>query len=83
MQPRPTEAEYDPQEPPRRENYTAEEWRELKREERARKREFDVAMKIQVAKVRAAKRVTRGIKALNPFLALAIKRPKTSRKVRL
>jgi hypothetical protein len=59
----------EPEPKPRREDYTADEWRELQRLKREQKREFDAAMKIQNAKVRAVKRKTRGIKAVNPFLA--------------
>jgi len=54
-------------------DYTLNEWREILAQRRAEKKEFDTAMKIQNAKVRKAKRETKGIKALNPFIAKVLK----------
>lgn len=73
MPPRPKEPQkYDPDAPPRREDYTKEEWREYLREKRELQRIYDAAMKIEKAKIRAVKRKTKGIKSLNPFLAQAL-----------
>lgn len=67
---------YDPNAKPRRADYTAEEWKEYLRGERLRKREYDDAMSVETAKIRKAKRETRGIKSLNPFIAQAVSEPK-------
>ena len=61
-----------PDDRPRRENYTREEWLQIHREQRERTKEYDAAMKIENAKIRKAKRQTRGIKASNPFIAKAV-----------
>ena len=68
--PRPQE----PEKPEPQHEYTASEKREVQREERERAREYKKAMQKENAKFRAAKRDSKGIKALNPFLARGIKK---------
>jgi hypothetical protein len=62
-------------EPPEPEpRYTNEEAREERARLRAEKKEFDAAMKEQTAKLRRARRETKGIKSANPFIAKALRK---------
>ena len=73
IQPNPPRLVYEePQ--ARRENYTADEWREHLRAQSQRRREYEAGMKIETAKLRAVKRKTKGIKAANPYLAILLKK---------
>jgi hypothetical protein len=63
----------EPEPKDRKADFSPDEWREIQAYKRQQKRDFDAAMKCQAAAVRKAKRETKGIKALNPFIAKALR----------